>query len=89
MRCPGRSVKLTFFAVLALWPVAALRADPGGMVPPVYAGDGGPIGRVGEQRTYVFYWKGVESFIIQPGFSGKVAEFGMLTVLLIAPLTKG
>ena len=30
-------------------------ADPCGMVPPVYLGDGPPITRVGHQQTYVFY----------------------------------
>lgn len=53
-------------------------ADPCGMVPPIYAGAGDPITRVGEQLTYVFYQDGIESFVIRPGFSGKVDEFGML-----------
>ncbi|MCH8921891.1 MAG: DUF2330 domain-containing protein [Planctomycetes bacterium] len=78
MRCPCPSVAMAMFAALALFPAAGLRADPCGMVPPVYIGDDVPIVRVGEQRTYVFYWKGIESFVIRPGFSGKVAEFGML-----------
>jgi hypothetical protein len=54
------------------------RADPCGMVPPVYLGDGPPITRVGVQQTYVFYKDGVETFVIRPGFKGKVDEFGML-----------
>ena len=53
-------------------------ADPCGMVPPVYVGPGVPITRVGEQQTYVFYKDGVETFVIRPGFKGKVDEFGML-----------
>ena len=53
-------------------------ADPCGMVPPVYVGPGTPITRVGEQQTYVFYKDGVETFVIRPGFKGKVDEFGML-----------
>ena len=53
-------------------------ADPCGMVPPIYTGPGQPITRVGEQMTYVFYKDGVETFVIRPGFSGKVDEFGML-----------
>jgi hypothetical protein len=56
----------------------SLWADPCGMVPPVYQGPGTPITRIGEQQTYVFYQDGVESFVIRPGFSGKVDEFGML-----------
>ena len=53
-------------------------ADPCGMVPPVYLGEGPPITRVGAQKTYVFYKDGVETFAIRPGFSGKVDDFGML-----------
>ncbi len=53
-------------------------ADPCGMVPPIFAGDGPPITRIGLQKTYVFFKDGVESIVLRPGFSGKVAEFGML-----------
>jgi Uncharacterized protein conserved in bacteria (DUF2330) len=60
---------------LAASPAAA---DPCGMVPPIYSGQGRPIERVGAQKTYVFYRDGVESVAIRPGFRGKVDEFGML-----------
>ena len=63
---------------LALFGVTTALADPCGMVPPIYQGQGTPITRVGEQTTYVFYKDGVETFVIRPGFSGKVDEFGML-----------
>ena len=62
-------------------------ADPCGMVPPVYTSSipGKPpprprqlIRRVGPQKTYVFYRKGIESIVLRPGFSGKVDNFGML-----------
>ena len=53
-------------------------ADPCGMVPPIYLDGHVPITRVGEQKTYVFYKDGVETFVIRPGFEGKVDEFGML-----------
>jgi len=53
-------------------------ADPCGMVPPIYPGENVPLVRVGDQQTYVFYKDGVESFVIRPGFRGKVEEFGML-----------
>jgi len=53
-------------------------ADPCGMVPPIYVGQGEPITRVGLQKTYVFFKDGVETFVIRPGFDGKVEEFGML-----------
>ncbi len=54
-------------------------ADPCGMVPPIYpSGQPIPLARVGLQQTYVFYKEGVETFVIRPGFTGKVDEFGML-----------
>ncbi|MAD80937.1 MAG: hypothetical protein CMJ50_08865, partial [Planctomycetaceae bacterium] len=49
------------------------------MVPPIYpSGQPIPLARVGEQQTYVFYKDGIETFVIRPGFTGKVEEFGML-----------
>ena len=62
---------------LACFSAEAL-ADPCGMVPPIYTGPGVPITRVGPQRTYVFYKDGLETYVIRPGFQGKVDEFGML-----------
>ncbi len=53
-------------------------ADPCGMVPPISTGQPTPITRIGLQQTYVFYKDGVETFVIRPGFTGKVDEFGML-----------
>ncbi len=53
-------------------------ADPCGMVPPIFTGDGPPITRIGLQQTYVFYQDGVECIAIRPGFEGKVEDFGML-----------
>lgn len=52
--------------------------DPCGMVPPIYIGNVSPIARVGLQQTYVFHKDGVETFVIRPGFTGKVDNFGML-----------
>ncbi len=69
--CTATMLMAPFSATTAL-------ADPCGMVPPIYQGQGPPITRVGEQTTYVFFKDGVESFVIRPGFSGKVDEFGML-----------
>ena len=57
-------------------PLSAL--DPCGMVPPIYTGPGVPIVRTGLQQTYVFYKDGVETFVIKPGFQGRVEDFGML-----------
>ena len=75
-----RQAKLKITKALTIWLLAGgtLFADPCGMVPPVYIGEGQPITRIGEQKTYVFYKDGVETFVIRPGFSGKVDEFGML-----------
>ncbi len=54
-------------------------ADPCGMVPPIYPnGQPIPLTRIGLQQTYAFYKDGVETFVIRPGFTGKVDEFGML-----------
>ncbi len=69
--------KIVLFVAMTLFP-ALVHADPCGMVPPVYVGEGQPITRIGHQQTYVFYKNGVETFVIRPGFSGKVDEFGML-----------
>ena len=66
-------------AWLVLWSSAPVAwADPCGMAPPIWLGDGSPLQRIGVQQTYVFYKGGIESFVIRPGFTGKVDEFGML-----------
>ena len=68
-----------FFGFVLTGLTVPVVADPCGMVPPIYpAGQPTPIARVGLQQTYVFYKDGVETFVIRPGFSGKVDEFGML-----------
>ncbi len=64
---------------------AATAKDPCGMVPPIYTGKGAPITRIGLQQTYVFYKDGVETFVIRPGFQGKVDNFGMLIPFPSAP----
>jgi hypothetical protein len=69
---------LRLCSLLSLAAGPAAYADPCGMVPPIYVGEGSPITRVGLQKTYVFYKDGVETFVIRPGFDGKVEEFGML-----------
>jgi hypothetical protein len=48
------------------------------MVPPIYVNDNSSLVRVGDQQTYVFYKDGIETFVIRPGFEGKVEDFGML-----------
>ncbi len=70
-------MKTSIAVLVALGSLEAL-ADPCGMVPPIYTGPGVPITRVGPQRTYVFYKDGMETYVIRPGFRGKVDEFGML-----------
>ncbi len=68
-----------------LGPHGSLKADPCGMVPPVYTvppvdinDQDVAIKRIGRQRTYVFYHNQVEAFVIHPAFEGKVDNFGML-----------
>src|SRR5881227_4139420 len=53
-------------------------ADPCGMVPPIYVNDNTSLVRVGDEQTYLFFKDGLETFVIRPGFSGKVEDFGML-----------
>ena len=75
-------------AALALMAVpTAAQADPCGMVPPVWTGQGvePTIERTGLQQTYVFFRDGIETIAIRPGFTGTVDEFGMLVPLPSAP----
>ncbi len=71
-------------ATLNLWTILLLiittkaTADPCGMVPPIYFGQPPVLARIGEQQTYVFYKDGIETFVIRPGFTGDVDNFGML-----------
>lgn len=65
-------------AACALSFIKPSQADPCGMVPPIYPGQLVPLARVGLQQTYVSYKDGVETFVIRPGFTGKVDQFGML-----------
>jgi hypothetical protein len=64
--------------ILGISSAGRLLADPCGMVPPIYVNDNTSLVRVGDQQTYVFYKDGIETFVIRPGFSGKVEDFGML-----------
>ncbi|MEK6234912.1 MAG: hypothetical protein N2C14_09385, partial [Planctomycetales bacterium] len=62
MNSPSRWIVSVFACLFA----SQLQADPCGMVPPIYQGEGSPITRVGEQATYVFFQDGVETFVIRP-----------------------
>ncbi|MDA7978434.1 MAG: DUF2330 domain-containing protein [Pirellulales bacterium] len=53
-------------------------ADPCGMVPPISINQDLAIERIGLQNTYVFHKDGMETFVIRPGFQGRVEDFGML-----------
>ena len=64
--------------IVAVLVASTLKADPCGMVPPIWTGGQSPITRIGLQKTYVFHKDGVETFVIRPGFSGNVDNFGML-----------
>ena len=78
MKRNDRLTTLFLTLLTALSPATPALADPCGMVPPIWLGDGAPITRVGVQKTYVFYKDGLETLVLRPGFSGKVEEFGML-----------
>src|ERR671936_655411 len=69
-----------FAAICPIWLclAASALADPCGMVPPIYVNDNTSLVRVGDEQTYVFFKDGIETFVIRPGFSGKVEDFGML-----------
>src|SRR5437899_11259113 len=70
------ALALLGFSVVSWGSVA--HADPCGMVPPIYVNDSTSLVRVGDEQTYVFFKDGLETFVIRPGFSGKVEDFGML-----------
>src|SRR5215470_6899423 len=70
-------VAISAFVGLGTWSTP-LFADPCGMVPPIYVTDNTSLVRVGDEQTYVFFKDGLETFVIRPGFSGKVEDFGML-----------
>ena len=73
-----KSEKLTLLAsAIVCLASGVAHADPCGMVPPVYVGEGGmQIKRTGPQKTYVFFKDGVEDIVLRPGYSGNVDEFG-------------
>jgi hypothetical protein len=70
--------RIALLALLVAGTSSSALADPCGMVPPIYVSDNTSLVRVGDQQTYVFYKDGIETFVIRPGFSGKVEDFGML-----------
>ncbi|MFT5301465.1 MAG: hypothetical protein ACI87E_000636 [Mariniblastus sp.] len=73
-----RTLQITIACLLGIMLLSGLYADPCGMVPPIFTGDQSPIVRDGLQKTYVFHKDGVETFVIRPGYQGKVDNFGML-----------
>ncbi len=87
----GRSALASRVAwgLLLGWAIAARQgsalADPCGMVPPIYVTDNTSLVRVGDEQTYVFFKDGLETFVIRPGFSGKVEDFGMLIAFPTPP----
>jgi hypothetical protein len=78
MRLPSIATTALFAILLATRSMPVAHADPCGMVPPIYVNDNNSLVRVGDQQTYVFYKDGIETFVIRPGFEGKVEDFGML-----------
>jgi hypothetical protein len=78
MRRANLAVGALATVVLGQWFTTSAVADPCGMVPPIYVTDNTSLVRVGDEQTYVFFKDGLETFVIRPGFSGKVEDFGML-----------
>ena len=82
------AVLVALAATITTQPVPIVKADPCGMVPPLYAGKAPEIERTGLKKTYVFYKNGIETFAIKPGFKGKLSEFGMLVPVPGTPSIK-
>ncbi|CAG0997428.1 hypothetical protein PLCT2_02848 [Planctomycetaceae bacterium] len=82
------AVLVALAATVTTQPVPIVKADPCGMVPPLYAGKTPQIERTGLKKTYVFYKNGIETFAIKPGFKGKLSEFGMLVPVPSTPSIK-
>src|SRR5881275_3031758 len=74
----GLKKLVALVALLVGFGAAQAFADPCGMVPPIYVTENTSLVRVGDEQTYVFFKEGLETFVIRPGFSGKVEDFGML-----------
>src|SRR5438477_5975750 len=74
----GLQKLVALVALLVGFGAAQAFADPCGMVPPIYVTENTSLVRVGDEQTYVFFKEGLETFVIRPGFSGKVEDFGML-----------
>ena len=82
MRCNPRIYRNYRTSFLGILLVAVITrdtlADPCGMVPPISVGRPPVLARVGKQQTYVFFKDGIETFVIRPGFTGDIDNFGML-----------
>jgi len=74
----NNAFQFMFTAITCLFCATFVMADPCGMVPPIYTGSQASLARIGLQKTYVFHKDGVETFVIRPGFTGNVDNFGML-----------
>ena len=81
---PRFAGRLLLACAVVLWGRAVL-ADPCGMVPPIYVTDSTSLVRVGEEQTYLFFKDGLETFVIRPGFRGRVEDFGMLIAFPTPP----
>lgn len=77
-RIPNQLLMLTVSVAACVVFAASCSADPCGMVPPMHIQGPAAVERIGLQKTYVFYKDGIESFVIRPGFRGRVEDFGML-----------
>ena len=73
-----RASSVALATLLVLFTAREAAADPCGMVPPIHVSGLVPIERIGIQKTYVFYKDGIETFVIRPGYRGRIDNFGML-----------
>jgi len=79
LRRSNALVALLAIALVTSGTTTSAFADPCGMVPPpLQIISARPIERIGVQKTYVAFDKGIETMVLRPGFRGKVEEFGML-----------
>ncbi len=75
-----KQVAMVAMVVMGIGSASPAYADPCGMVPPptLQIATSATIERIGVQKTYVAFDRGMETMVLRPGFEGNVDEFGML-----------
>ena len=77
----GKITAIIALLAISLGTSSAAYADPCGMVPPppdLTIATSVTIERIGVQKTFVAFARGIETMVLRPGFRGNVEEFGML-----------